>query len=92
MTRLDHNKIYTITELAKVQFPKSLDDMSSFCCLKNLQVLAQITNTFWNTCKRRNNTGEVVDRIAASNGIGFLQSFVDPHRNKDRECADFFGY
>lgn len=92
MTRLDHHKIYTITELGKIQFPKSPNDLSSFCCAKNLQLLAQITSSFWKTCKVSEDPQSVSQRSSASNGIGLIQAFIDPRKNRDRDCSDFFGY
>ncbi|KAI7856631.1 hypothetical protein BDC45DRAFT_533595 [Circinella umbellata] len=46
MTQLPCHKLYTMTELGKVPFPKSLKDISAFCCPQNLQFLIQVTNAF----------------------------------------------
>ena len=80
-----------MTELGKIQFPKSLNDISAFCCTKNLQFLAQLTNAFWSQCKPSLSPSTIKERSTKSVNISLLYEFVDPHKNRKRACHDFFG-
>ncbi|KAG2225306.1 hypothetical protein INT45_005550 [Circinella minor] len=51
LMRLRHNGIYTMYEIAKVLFPRSLEELSSFISLKKFRSLAQISESFWRLCK-----------------------------------------
>jgi len=47
LMRLRHDSIYTMYEIAKVSFPRSLEELSAFVSLKNMQSLAQVFESFW---------------------------------------------
>lgn len=80
-----------MTELGKIQFPRSLHGISAFCCPQNLQLLAQIANVFWTHCKPSQYPVTVKEKSTASVGIGLVNEFVDPHKNHKRACPDFSG-
>ncbi|KAI8330666.1 hypothetical protein EDC96DRAFT_528088 [Choanephora cucurbitarum] len=90
MTQLPCHKLYTMTELGKVSFPKSLKDISAFCCPQNLQFLIQVTNAFWSHCKPSLSPLIIKERSSRSVNIS-LYEFVDPHKSRKRTCHDFFG-
>ncbi|KAG2227437.1 hypothetical protein INT45_007462 [Circinella minor] len=53
LMRLRHDGVYTMYEIAKVLFPRSLEELSSFISLKNLRSLAQVSESFWRLCQIR---------------------------------------
>lgn len=50
MMTLQFNKIYTFLEVARMNFPRSVDEISTFLSLKNLEVLTSVTRIFWSNC------------------------------------------
>ncbi|KAI8381256.1 uncharacterized protein BYT42DRAFT_482443, partial [Radiomyces spectabilis] len=47
MMRLRHIGIYTMLEIARLSYPPSLRDLSTFISWKNLKTLMQMSEVFW---------------------------------------------
>lgn len=87
LTRLDYDKLYTMTQIGTLDFPRSLDDMSSFTCPKNLRTLLQVTKAFWQHCHKAKTPSLQTKSI----DLGFVLHFLDSHKDRRRECPDNFG-
>ncbi|KAI7847367.1 hypothetical protein BDC45DRAFT_318316 [Circinella umbellata] len=51
LMQLQHDGIYTMLEIARLAFPRSLAELSTFVSLKNLVSLMQVSDVFWRICQ-----------------------------------------
>ncbi|KAI8370612.1 uncharacterized protein BYT42DRAFT_482033, partial [Radiomyces spectabilis] len=51
LTRLRHDGIYVMQEIAHMVLPRSIEEMATFINMKSLRTLLKITETFWRLCK-----------------------------------------
>ncbi|KAI8884175.1 hypothetical protein K501DRAFT_332847 [Backusella circina FSU 941] len=87
LMRLRHDGIYTMYEIAKVLFPRSLEELSSFISLKNLRSLAQVSESFWRLCKSVP-ASEIDVMISNSRPTHpCFYNLIDSSKNKGRTCA-----
>lgn len=80
-----------MTQIGKLDFPRSLSDLSSFVCPQNLQLLLQLTDAFWTNCKKCEDPTLLKEKSTKSISLGLLYHFLDPHKNRRRDCPDHFG-
>ncbi|KAG2211917.1 hypothetical protein INT47_004604 [Mucor saturninus] len=50
MMTLQFTRIYTLFEIARMNFPRSLTEISTFLSLKNIKTLAFVSEIFWSCC------------------------------------------
>lgn len=87
LMRLRHDGIYIMYEIAKVLFPRSLEELSSFISLKNLRSLAQVSESFWRLCKSVP-ASEIDVMISNSRPTHpCFYNLIDSSKNKGRTCA-----
>ena len=84
---LHHDGIYTMHEIAKVSFPRSLEELGSFISLKNIRSLAQVSEAFWRLCQSVP-ASEIYIMISNSRPTHpCFYNLIDSSKNKGRTCA-----
>ena len=87
LMRLNHDGIYCFYEIAKMPFPHSLGELSSFVSLRNLNTLLRVSEVFWQLCKPLSGDilGSQSSRTRPTNDS--LYDYIDPTRNGSRTCS-----
>ena len=74
-------------EIAKVLFPRSLEELSTFISLKNIRSLAQVSESFWRLCKTVP-ASEIDVMISNSRPTHpCFYNLIDRSNNKGGTCA-----
>jgi hypothetical protein len=85
---LQFTGLYTLFEIARMTFPRSLTGLATFISLKNLQLLVFICETFWSCCIPDSKPDVVKSRYHPT--LKTLYQLIDSSRNSHRECSLHF--
>ncbi|KAG1136978.1 hypothetical protein G6F37_012560 [Rhizopus arrhizus] len=91
LMRLDHDGIYCLYEICKLSFPRSLEELSGFVSLKNLNTLMRISEMFWRMCKpvSAQDVDTLSDKCRPTHPS--LYTLIDGTKDRHRACAMRFG-
>lgn len=81
MTRLRHDGIYIMQEIAHMPFPQSIEELATFISMKNLKMLLKITDVFWRLCKPCDK-----EELIKANGCATHSSLHSLIDIQDRRC------
>lgn len=85
---LQFTRIYTLFEIARINFPRSLSEISTFLSLKNIKTLAFVCEIFWNCCSPDSAPEVVKSRYHPT--LETLYELVDGRKNRHCECSLHF--
>ncbi|KAI8988509.1 hypothetical protein BDF20DRAFT_833353 [Mycotypha africana] len=88
-TRLRHDGIYIMQEIAHMTFPRSVEELATFISMKNLKMLLKVTDVFWRLFKPCDN-----EELIKANGRAThpsLHSLIDISKDRRRLCSLRFG-
>lgn len=85
LTRLRHDGIYIMQELAQFTFPRSLEELVTFVSLKNIRTLMILTDTFWRLCRPARDTHTLQLKRRPTHPS--IYSVIDSSKNRHRFCA-----
>ncbi|KAG2211957.1 hypothetical protein INT47_004644 [Mucor saturninus] len=88
MMTLQFTRIYTLFEIARMNFPRSLTEISTFLSLKNIKTLVFISEIFWSCCSPDSKPEVVKSRYHPT--LETLYELVDGSKNRHRECSLHF--
>ncbi|KAL0093580.1 hypothetical protein F4703DRAFT_1790005 [Phycomyces blakesleeanus] len=83
LTRLDHDKLYTMCEIGHLGFPSSLVQLLVFRNLKNLNILLLVCHFFWKSCKKSNMLNIIQQRSRSSVQLTDLVGLTDPMKDRN---------
>ncbi|KAG2228730.1 hypothetical protein INT48_001164 [Thamnidium elegans] len=88
MMTLQFTRIYTLFEIARMNFPRSLFEISTFLSLKNIKTLAFVCEIFWSSSSPDSAPEVVKSRYHPT--LETLYELVDGSKNRHRECSLHF--
>ncbi|CEG63106.1 hypothetical protein RMATCC62417_00309 [Rhizopus microsporus] len=85
ITRLRHDGIYIMQEIAHMTFPRLTVELPTFISMKCLNMLLKVTDVFWRLCKPCDN-----EELIEANGRAThpsLHSLIDISKDRRRLCS-----
>ncbi|KAG2213127.1 hypothetical protein INT47_011276 [Mucor saturninus] len=82
--------IYTCKKIAHIRFPQSLEDLSPFFTLINIQKLLMVNHIFWDTCKKSQHPDIIYSRYKEAQMS--LDAIIDSSQDGTRQCVLRFGH
>ncbi|EIE90692.1 hypothetical protein G6F46_005654 [Rhizopus delemar] len=85
LTRLRHDGIFVMQEIAHMTFPRSIEELASFINMKNLKMLLKITEAFWRLCAISDNEGLIKAHARPTHPS--LYCLIDATKDRRRLCS-----
>ncbi|PHZ11878.1 uncharacterized protein RHIMIDRAFT_19900 [Rhizopus microsporus ATCC 52813] len=85
---LEFYGIYTMTEIARIKLPKSINELAAFLSQKNFRSLLYVCQVFWSNCSIASDQKDVTERYRPI--IENLYRLIDVSKNRYRECSLYF--
>ncbi|CEG81522.1 hypothetical protein RMATCC62417_15716 [Rhizopus microsporus] len=86
MANLSHEGVYTFTQLAKLEFPNSLEELPLFVNMKTISLLLQVSQCFWEHCYLQKQCLDLKTKMVQEVDHNVVNSLIHGSYNDARPC------
>jgi hypothetical protein len=83
---LSNGGIYTLSLLAMMEFPRSVEDLPKFINMKTISQLLQVSQCFWNHCYTQEQCPNLKSKMVQEVDYSALDSFIHDKYSNTRLC------
>ncbi|RCH85753.1 hypothetical protein CU097_009562, partial [Rhizopus azygosporus] len=86
MANLNHEGVYTFTQLAKMEFPRSLEELPLFVNMKTISLLLQVSQCFQKHCYSQKQCLDLKTKMVQEVNHNALNSLIHGNYSDVRLC------
>ncbi|KAI9335214.1 hypothetical protein BD770DRAFT_332511, partial [Pilaira anomala] len=84
--KMPKSLFYTMTEVAEIEFPKSIQDIDSFIKRKNIEALISVYKIFWGVCCETKKDEAENEPESPALDISTIKCINEGSKDRSREC------